>query len=72
MSVDNLFAPVRLVLTVLERSFATVGWAASTSANVLAATKRELRRPTPVPGSSMRQERIADVIVLSDERKHER
>jgi hypothetical protein len=73
MNIDNRLAlPVGLLLAVLEYSFARVGWAASASADVVAAARWRLLRATSGPRPSTRQEGIADVIVLSDERKHER
>ena len=72
MNVDNrVMLPVALLLTVWERSFATIGWVASAGADVFATVRLHLQgAPSAVP--SARREDMADVIVLSNERKHER
>ena len=72
MNVDHrVVLPVALLLTVWERSFATFAWVASASADVFATARSHLYgAPPAVP--SVRREDMADVIVLSNERKHER
>ncbi len=73
MHVDKRLAlPVGLLLAVLEYSFARVGWAASASADVVAAARWRLLGATSGPRPSTRREGVADVVVLSDKRKHER
>ena len=72
MYVDRLAVlPIRL-LGALECSFACVGWAASASADVLAAARSHLLGVTAGPRPPTRTEGIADVIVLSRGRNHER
>ena len=72
MYVDRLAVlPIRL-LGALESSFACVGCAASASADVFAAARSHLLRVTAGPRLPTRTEGIADVIVLSRGRKHER
>jgi hypothetical protein len=72
MNVDRLAVlPIRL-LAALECSFACVGCAASASADVFAAARSHLQRVTAGPRPPTRPEGIADVIVLSRGRKHER
>jgi hypothetical protein len=72
MYVDRLAAlPIR-VLGALEFSFACVGCAASASADVVADARSHLLRVTAGPRPPTRTEDIADVIVLSRGRKHER
>jgi hypothetical protein len=72
MNVDRLAVlPIRL-LAALECSFDCVGCAASVSADVFAAARSHLLRVTAGPRPPMRPEGIADVIVLSRGRKHER
>jgi hypothetical protein len=63
--------PIR-VLGALECSFAGVGCAASASADVVAAARSYLRQVTADPRPATPTEGIADVIVLSRGRKHER
>ena len=73
MNVDSRLAlPVGLLLAALECSFARVGWAASASADVFAAARLRLLGATPDPRPPTGREDLADVIVLSNERKHER
>ena len=72
MYVDSLAVlPIRL-LGALESSFACVGCAASASADVFAAARSHLQLVTAGPRLPTRTEGIADVIVLSRGRKHER
>jgi hypothetical protein len=72
MNADRLAVlPIRL-LGALECSFTWVGCAASASADVFAAARSHLLRVTAGPRPPMRTEDIADVIVLSRGRKHER
>jgi hypothetical protein len=72
MYVDRLAVlPIRL-LGALEFSFACVGCAASASADVLAAARSHLLRAAAGPPPPTDTEGIADVIVLSRGRKHER
>lgn len=72
MYVDRLAVlPIRL-LWALESSSACVGCAASASADVFAAARSYLRQVTADPRPPTRTEGIADVIVLSRGRKHER
>ena len=72
MNVNRLAVlPIRL-LGALESSFACVGCAASASAEVFAAARSHLLRVTAGPRPPTRTEGIADVIVLSRGRKHER
>jgi hypothetical protein len=56
----------------LEFSFACVSCAASASAEVFAAARSRLLRMTAGPPPPTDTEGIADVIVLSRGRKHER
>jgi hypothetical protein len=56
----------------LEFSFACVGCAASASADVVADARSHLLRVTAGPRPPTDTEGIADVIVLSRGRKHER
>jgi hypothetical protein len=72
MNVDRLaVVPIRL-LAALECSFAGIGCAASASADLFAAARSRLLRVTAGPQPPTRPEGIADVIVLSRGRKHER
>ena len=72
MNADRLTVfPLRL-LGALESSFACVGCAASASADVFGAARSHLLRVTAGPRPPTRTEGIADVIVLSRGRKHER
>ena len=72
MNADRLaVVPIRL-LGALECSFACVGCAASASADVFGAARSHLLRVTAGPRPPTRTEGIADVIVLSRGRKHER
>ncbi|WP_197501227.1 hypothetical protein [Mycobacterium sp. 852002-51057_SCH5723018] len=73
MNVDSRLAlPIEFVLAVWEHWFATLGRTASASAGLVAAARRRLLRAKSGPRPSTRREGIADVIVLADERKHER
>ncbi|MGZ8748593.1 MAG: hypothetical protein ACXWZ2_16680 [Mycobacterium sp.] len=63
--------PIRL-LGALESSYACVGCAASASADVFANARSHLLRVTAGPRPQTPTEGIADVIVLSRGRKHER
>ena len=73
MNVDNrLTLPVALLLAALECSFARVGRAASAIADVFAAARWQLDNDDVPSSASTRRDGIADVIVLSNERKHER
>ena len=70
MNADRLaLLPIRLLV---ECSFACVGCAASAGAEVFAAARSHLLRVTAGPRPPTRPEGIADVIVLSRGRKHER
>ena len=72
MYADRLaVVPIRL-LGALESSFACVSCAASASADVFAAARSHLLRVTAGPPPPTDTEGIADVIVLSQGRKHER
>lgn len=73
MKVDGrLTFPVELLLAALECQFARVSWAAAAAADVFGAARLRLLGATSDPRPSTRREDIADVIVLSDGRKHER
>jgi hypothetical protein len=69
-----LTLPVRIWLAAMEYSFAQVGWVASASADALATARLRMllsssERP---PKPAQPEQGMADVIVLADERKHER
>jgi hypothetical protein len=73
MNVDTRLAlPVELLLAVLECSFARLSWAASASADVLAAARLRIFLATSNRRPSAHEEGIADVIVLSRGRNDER
>src|SRR5689334_5121573 len=74
MSVDSRLAlPVELLLAAWECILTRVGRAAAASADVLAAARLRLILAGPVPRQQPKHgDGVADVIVLSRERKHER
>jgi hypothetical protein len=73
MSVDRRLArAVGLVLVTWERSLAAVGCTASAGADVLAAARVRLLPSSDPPQQPMPRDGVADIIVLSKKRKHER
>lgn len=73
MNADRLAVlPIRLLVGALGFSFVCIGRAASASADLFSNAKSRLLRVTSDPPPPTRTEGIADVIVLSPRRKHER
>ena len=71
MNVDGRLAlPVEILLAAFECSFVKIGRAATASADFFATARLKLLASGPPP--SKPSEGIADVIVLSNERKRER
>ena len=67
---SRLTLPLEILLAALESSFTKIGRSASASADFFAAARLRLLVSGPPPSTP--PEGITDVIVLSDERTHER